>query len=59
FHGASRKDAMHTKFESENKIFAILASWSDENQESDESHLAQRRKGRQEKVRHSIFEIRI
>ncbi len=40
FHGASREDAKHAKVESEKKIFAILASWRDENQVSDESHLA-------------------
>jgi hypothetical protein len=32
-------------------FFALLASWRDENQESDESHLAQRRKGRQDQTK--------
>ena len=56
----SRKGAKAAKFgEIGNFFFAILASWRDENQELDESHLAQRRKGRQERVRHSNFGIRI
>ncbi len=32
-------------------FFAVLASWRDENEESDDSRLAQRRKGRQGKTK--------